>query len=431
MTRDAATGAMADGGQASDAPVAAAPPRGAALTWLLALGPLVLLGLLLVWLVATGPSRLVTGDGYPPVERLAFERAVLTPDAITLSVLNDGPDPVTIAQVMVDDAFWTFHAEQGTVLRHLDRTRLVIPYPWVQGEAHVVRILTSTGATFDHTIAVAVETPRPTLRSFAVFTLIGLYVGVLPVTIGLLWYPLVGRLDRRGIDFLLALTVGLLAFLFIDGAHDGLEAAAALPGSYQGVALFVFGALAAWVALDAIGARLMARRRRPQAEAPEGRLAGTGWVLALLVAIGIGLHNFGEGLAIGSAFALGELALGSLLIVGFALHNTTEGLAIVAPLAREHADARRRAPLGMLVKLGLIGGVPTVAGAWLGGFVTSSVWAVLMLGLGVGAIGQVTRQILAHTAGDRGWRRYLAEGPVLAGLAVGVAVMYVTGMFVG
>lgn len=428
MTRNSVSGAITEGAPAPAVPETASHRRGGAMTWLVALGPLALLGALLAWLVATGPSRLVTGDGYPPVERLAFDRAVLTPDGITLTVLNDGPDQVTIAQVMVDDAFWTFQAESGTVLGHLDRTKLVIPYPWVQGEAHVVRVLTSTGATFDHAIGVAVETPRPTLRFFAVFTLIGLYVGVLPVAIGLLWYPLVGRLDRRGLDFLLALTVGLLAFLFVDGAHDGLEAAAVLPASYQGVALFVFGALAAWVALDAIGARMIARRARSQS-GQDSRLMGTGWVLALLVAIGIGLHNFGEGLAIGSAFALGELALGSLLIVGFALHNTTEGLAIVAPLAREAGT--RRVPIGRLVELGLIGGVPTIAGAWLGGFVSSPTWAVLMLGLGVGAIGQVTRQIVKQTAGDRGWGRYLAEGPVLAGLAVGVAVMYVTGMFVG
>lgn len=428
MSRDVATGPLVDAPRESR--VAATTPAGwNPLTWGLALGPLVLLGLLLAWLVATGPSRLVTGDGYPPVERLAFERAELTPDSITLSVLNDGPDEVTIAQVMVDDAFWTFRGEPGTRLGHLDRTRLVIPYPWVRGETHVVRLLTSSGVTFDHTIAVAVETPRPSLRFFGVFTLIGLYVGVLPVAIGLLWYPLVGRLDKRGLDFLLALTVGLLAFLFVDGAHDGLESAATVPGSYQGTVLFIFGAMAAWVALDAIGVRLTERRRKTRTEADAGT-ASAGWVLALLIAIGIGLHNFGEGLAIGSAFALGELALGSLLIVGFALHNTTEGLAIVAPLAREQASGGR-APMATLLKLGLVGGMPTIAGAWLGGFVSSPIWSVLMLGLGVGAIGQVMRQIVRQTAGDRGWSRYLLDGPVLAGLVAGVVVMYVTGMFVG
>jgi zinc transporter ZupT len=147
----------------------------------------------------------------------------------------------------------------------------------------------------------------------------------------------------------------------------------------------------------------------------------------VLVAVGIGLHNFGEGLAVGSAFALGEAALGTLLIVGFTLHNTTEGLAIVAPLAHEG----QRVSVGELVKLGLIGGVPTVAGAWLGGFVYSPVWSVVFLAVGVGAIAQVIGQIVRHMTREGSVARALATGPVLAGLFAGFAVMYVTGMLVG
>jgi hypothetical protein len=397
--------------------------RSGGVTWLLALAPLVLLAALLAWIIGYGPSQMLQNAPVPPVERLAVTRTVLTPSGIDVSIFNDGPDEVTIAQVMVDDAFWTFAASDGTRLAHLGRTTLSIPYPWVHGEAHVVRLLTSTGVTFDHEIPVAVETPRPSPRFFGVFALVGLYVGVIPVALGLLWYPLIGQIGRRGLQFLMALTIGLLAYLLVDSAHDGLEIAAALPGTFQGTALFVFSACAAYLGLDLVGARL-ARRRRAQAPGVSG-----GWVLAMLIAIGIGLHNFGEGLAIGSAFALGELALGTLLIVGFTLHNTTEGLAIVTPLA--HARQSARLPLGPLLQLGLVGGVPTILGAWLGAFVNSPLMAVLFLALGVGAIAQVTRQILGHSAGESGIASYFREAHVVGGLAAGVLVMYVTGLIVG
>lgn len=392
---------------------------GAAL-WIVAALPLVLLAILLAIIVWSGPADAVRGVGYPPVERLVFQRVTLGAGGIEATVLNDGPDPVTIAQVMVDEAYWAFEAKPGAVVPRLGRATLTIPYPWVQGEAHAIRLVTSTGVTFDRDIAVAVETPRPGARFFAVFTLIGIYVGVLPVAIGLLWFPLVPRLGARGLDFLLALTIGLLLFLLADATAEGLEAATAAPRSFQGAALFLFGVLGAYLGLEAFSRWLRARPARPGVDAH-----GAGWVLALLVAVGIGLHNFAEGLAIGAAFALGEAALGSLLIIGFALHNTTEGLAIVAPLARE------RTGVADLLRLGLIGGAPTIAGAWAGGFTYSPGLSVLFLAIGAGAIAQVVVQIVRQMAGSRPLAEYATESPVLGGLGAGFVVMYLTGMLVG
>ena len=173
-------------------------------------------------------------------------------------------------------------------------------------------------------------------------------------------------------------------------------------------------------------AYLVLEGRRVEARRARSRRSGRHWVLALLIAIGIGLHNFGEGLAIGSAFALGEAALGTLLIVGFTLHNTTEGLAIVAPLARAASRA---------------GGRSAEAGAdrrraddrrrVAGRVRLFPVWSVLFLALGVGAIAQVAVQIAAAdrpaTANAPAPSRPAGAGRAAAGFAV----MYVTGMLVG
>jgi zinc transporter ZupT len=390
---------------------------GRAGTWLLALLPLVLLAGLLLAIVRFGPAEAIRGEA-PPVEVLTFQQVRLTADGFEVVVLNDGPDPVTVAQVMVDEAYWSFAIEPpGRPLDHLERATVRIPYPWVAGEAHALRLVSSTGVTFDHEVAVAVETPRPSWRFAGVFALIGIYVGVLPVALGLLWYPLLSRLTRRGVDFVLALTIGLLLFLLVDTVHEGLEAAGGMPSSYQGLALLVFSALAAFVGIEVFGERLRGR----------GAQAGSAWAMALLVAIGIGLHNFGEGLAIGAAFALGEAALGTLLILGFTLHNTTEGLAIVAPLA----EGKARVSVASLALLGAIAGVPTLAGAWLGGFVYSPLWAAVFLGVGAGAIAQVVVQIGGAMARERSLGGLVRSAAVASGLLLGVAVMYATGMLVG
>lgn len=145
-------------------------------------------------------------------------------------------------------------------------------------------------------------------------------------------------------------------------------------------------------------------------------------VVATLIAIGIGLHNLGEGLAIGAAYALGEVALGTFLVLGFLLHNTTEGLAIAAPLAPD------RTPLSRFVALGAIAGLPTIPGAWIGGFVYSPVLATLFLAVGAGAIFQVVYELarmVARQAGDS-----MVTATNLAGFACGLVIMYVTGLFV-
>ncbi len=215
--------------------------------------------------------------------------------------------------------------------------------------------------------------------------LLGIYVGVIPVSLGMLWLPFLGRLGRRWMSSLIAFTVGLLAFLAIDAGLEGLEIAAEAPAAFGGASLVFVGALVAYLGLAGVDAYLSQRGRRG------GSPATGGAYLALLVAIGIGLHNLGEGLAIGSSYASGALALGAFLVVGFAIHNTTEGLAIVAPL--RSGGGAERPGLGRLLGLGLIAGAPAILGAWIGASAFNPSLAALLFGVGVGAIVRVIVQL--------------------------------------
>jgi zinc transporter, ZIP family len=383
--------------------------------WLLGLVPLVLaVGLLGAFAVLGGPGL---GDRRgPPVEELAIDRTVLEPNSIELTVRNDGPDAVTLAQAFVNDAYVDFTVGE----REIDRLRaqtVHIPYPWIEGEAYEVGLLTSTGATFTHEIAAAVETPDADLGFFGLMALLGVYVGVIPVALGMLWLPFVRRIDATWIRVLLAATVGLLAFLAVDATLEALEIAGQGAQALGGAGLVFLGALLAYLALAAVSARVEARRSRDEAKGVSAMR------LAALVATGIGLHNLGEGLAIGSAYATGALALGTFLVVGFAIHNTTEGLAIVAPLGRGGV----RASVGRLAALGLLAGGPAVVGAWIGAAAFTPSLAAFLLGAGVGAIAQVIVQI-APGLRDRAGR--ILDAAVAGGIAAGIIAMYATGLLV-
>jgi zinc transporter, ZIP family len=340
-------------------------------TWALGLVPLALIAAAVLIFEALGGPGLGERTG-PPVEELAVERTVLHPGEIELTVRNDGPDPVQIAQVVVSDSYVAFDSSD-TDLGRLESTRLDIPYPWIEGEAYEILIVTSTGATIDHEIPAAAETPEADASFFGLMALLGLYVGVIPVSMGMLWLPFVRRVGEVWLRTLIAFTIGLLAFLAIDSTLEGIEIASESTQTFGGAALVLLGGAASFVALAAVDAGLSARGERAR------RAGAAGAYLALLVAIGIGLHNLGEGLAIGSAYAAGALALGAFLVVGFALHNTTEGLAIVAPLAEGRPALRR------LMALGLIAGAPAILGAWIGAAAFNASLVAFLLGGGVGA----------------------------------------------
>ena len=273
-----------------------------------------------------------------------------------------------------------------------------------------MRLVTKTGLVFEHEIEVAQATPAFGFDKLVAYALLGLYVGVLPVGLGMLFYPVLRTLGPRGFRFALALTIGMRAFLLVDTLEEGLELGARAAPAMPGTALVWLAAAFSFLTPIAIGRR--------------GGRAPEGVALATYIALGIGFHNLGEGLAIGAAFAAGQAALGSFLVVGFTLHNVTEGVGIVAPLAKGPVSVRT------MVGLAALAGLPAVLGAWAGAFAYAPQWSALFLGIGAGAILQVTVEIggyllrLDEAGGPRAW----SNG--LAGFAAGLAVMYATNLLV-
>jgi ZIP family zinc transporter len=376
--------------------------------WLLGLIPLLLVAGGIAIFAALDAPGLGERHG-PPVEQVAVERTVLKPGEIALTVRNDGPDPVQIAQAQVNDAFVQFSGAERPIGR-LESATVRVRQPWVEGEAYEVALITSTGGTIAHEIPVAVETPSADSRFYGLMALLGVYVGVIPVALGMLWLPWLRRVPPSWLRVLMAVTVGLLAFLAVDATLEGIELAGEGSQAFGGAALVFVGAGVAYLFLSGVSAWLQARAS-----------AAAGLTPALLVAIGVGLHNLGEGVAIGAAYAAGALALGAFLVIGFALHNTTEGLAIVAPIARA------RATLPRLAALGLIAGAPAVLGAWVGAAAFNASIAAFLFGFGAGAIVQVIATLTPSLRDDEG--RTLHPGAVL-GILGGMGVMFATGLLV-
>ena len=378
-------------------------------TWGLVAGAVALIAAVLIALAVAGGDSLPDRLG-PPVEELAVERAELTPGRIDLTLRNTGPDPVRVAQVFVNDAYVNFQGADGSIGR-LGSATVELDYPWQEGQPYLISMVTSTGVVIEHEIPAAVETPEADGSLFGLMALLGTYVGIVPVILGMALLPAMRRFQSNWVRVLMAFTVGLLAFLAVDATLEALDLAGGSAGAFGGAELLFLGAGISYLLLIGLDRFLSARKG----------VAATGGRLALMIAIGIGLHNLGEGLAIGSAYAIGELALGAFLVVGFAIHNTTEGFAIVAPLTRE------RPSLGRLILLGVIAGGPAVIGALIGATVSNAEISVFLLGVGVGAIVQVIGQIAPAMRDGSG--RAL-DAATAAAIAAGAVLFYLTGLLV-
>lgn len=372
--------------------------------------PVAILGSIVAFLLWPGNTMLNFGVALPDV---TVERVEFGEGLITAYIRNTGPQAVEIAQADVNDRIVPAAIEPSKDIGRLTEARVVIPFNWINGRPYEIGVTTSDGTRFATQVRAAALTPTPSFGQASFLALIGTYVGVIPVLIGLLWLPFLKRLSSAKHAFFLSLTAGLLLFLGIDAVVEANEISAEkLAGALGGQVLIATVTVISFIALLYASDRLVGRSG---AKTTAGAFA-----VALMIAVGIGLHNLGEGLAIGGSMVAGEVALSTFLIVGFAIHNTTEGLAIVAPLARERANVAR------LAALGLIAGAPAIVGTWIGGFIASPIASVTFLSVGAGAVFQVVYAIFKYAG--RGEK--LVSGPIVAGIAVGMLVMYLTSLLV-
>jgi zinc transporter, ZIP family len=442
---------------------------------ILAFVPIVVLAGMMIFLLSPyGQSLINVGT---PLPQVTIEKVEFHDNQILAFIRNTGPLDIVVSQADVNDRIQSAAIEPSSKIPRLGEAHVMIPFPWIPGTPYEIGITTSDGTRFSKSVEAAAMAPNPDANQALLFTSLGVYVGVIPIMIGLLWYPYIRRISIGKYSFFLSLTAGLLVFLGIDALLEVNEIVIGnLASVFNGQALGILVTISSFVVLLYTSDRLTQRaieksvvsktrslasstsvgesssQEKSVIESQKGEIyseptkvsASTREIqiqlrkyqellkpltISMMIAIGIGLHNFGEGLAIGAAMLLGEVALSTFLIVGFTLHNTTEGLAIVAPIAK--SEVKRSVMIRRLILMGLIAGVPTIAGTWIGGFLYSPLAAVVFLSVGAGAIFQVVYSLISWISHhQRPKSSPYISGPVVAGFITGLLIMYFTGLLI-
>ena len=350
-----------------------------------------------------------------PLPEITIEMVEFVDSEVHATVRNTGPIPVEIVMADVNDRIQPAAAEPDRFLERYETALVRIPFEWNEAEPYIIGITIEDGTRFEKEVEAAAPRLEASPELIGFFAIIGTYVGIIPVLIGLMWFPFIKRLSKNKYHFFLALTAGLLLFLGIDSIEEAIEVSDEnLAGSFNGVLLVATTVILSFLGLYYVGEKLVNRVKDSSYSKPVA--------IALMISIGIGLHNFGEGLAIGAAVGLGQVALSTFLIVGFALHNTTEGIAIASPMAKG------KPMIGKLAAMGMIAGAPAIFGAWVGGFSYSPFSAVIFLSIGAGAIFQVILTLMRWIQQEN--NNVLSTASIISGISIGMLVMYLTSIFV-
>ena len=376
-----------------------------------AIAPIVLLVIMVAFLLGPASSFLQFGIILPEV---SIEKIEFTKNEIQATVRNTGPIDVNVVLADVNDRIQPAAIEPDSSLERFETALVRIPYDWNEGQPYEIGVTIDDGTRFANQVDAAFASLEPDVDLFVFLGLIGLLIGVVPIMIGLLWYPFIKKLGKNSFNFFLAFTMGLLIFLGIDAVLEASEISENhLSSVFNGELLISTVVILSFLSLYGLGKRLIKKT--------EFSNLSKGLAISLMIAIGIGFHNLGEGLAVGAAIALGEVALSTFLIIGFATHNTTEGLAIAAPLTST------KAKIAKMIGLGLIAGIPAIFGTWIGGFSFSPFFTLVFLAIGAGAIFQVVLSIFQYMKEKSD---LLSNTSLFTGISAGLIVMYLTSVMI-
>ncbi|MCY3854241.1 MAG: divalent cation transporter [Thaumarchaeota archaeon] len=343
--------------------------------------------------------------------KISIEQIDFVESEIRVSVRNTGHIPVNIVMADVNDRIQSANIEPNKKLERFDTALIHIPFEWSKSKPYAIGLTTEDGIRFEKKVESAFYLLKPTFDVVLLLVTLGIYVGIFPILIGFSWLPFMKKF-KKYYSFFLSFTVGLLFFLVIETSVELFDLSQHLDSSFNSTTLILIIILLTAFGLYHLDYNVINRN--------QSGLKRSSIAISLMISVGIGLHNFGEGIIIGTSINLGKIALGNFLVIGFALHNITEGFAISTPLTKENLLVK------YLFVLLPIAGLPTIFGLLVGGFTNSLIVNIIFISLGIGSISYVILTIMK-------WinkQYFILNKDITTGISSGMCIMYIISIIV-